>query len=61
MGFLRFLRGGCSCAGAEGRGGFDEGLEYVEESGALEEFEERGGLAAGDDEAVKCVELAGCG
>ncbi len=40
-------------AGAEGWRGFDEGLEGVEEAAALEEFEEGGGFAAGDDEAVE--------
>src|SRR5580704_15890506 len=61
----RFLRGilyvlgekDRTCAGAEGGGGFDEGLERVEEAATLEEFEEGGGLAAGDDEAVEVGEL----
>ena len=44
-------------AGAEGWGGFDEGLEGVEEAVTLEEFEEGGGFAAGDDEAVEIGEL----
>src|SRR5258708_24168396 len=41
-----------SGAGAEGRGGADEGLEGVEEVVALEELEHGGGFAAGHDEAV---------
>ena len=44
-------------AGAEGRRGLDEGLEGVEEAVALEEFEEGGGFAAGDDEAVEIGEF----
>ena len=49
-------------AGAEGGFGVDEGVEGVEEAGALEVLEEGGGLAAGDDEAVEVVELArACG
>src|SRR5580700_10192877 len=44
-------------AGAEGRGGFDEGFERIEEAVALQEFEERGGLAARDDEAVEVGEF----
>ena len=44
-------------AGAEGGGGLDEGLEGVEEAVALEEFEEGGGFAAGDDEAVEIGEF----
>lgn len=61
----RFLRGifyllcqqDGSGAGAEGWGGFDEGLQDVEEAVALKKFEESGGLAAGDDEAVEVFEL----
>ena len=61
-GFLRgafyvFCQEDRAGAGAEGGGGFDEGLESVEEASALEEFEEGGGLAAGDDEAVEIVEF----
>ena len=32
-------------------------LEGVEEAAALEEFEEGGGFAAGDDEAVEAIEF----
>ena len=46
-------------AGAEDGLGVDEGVEGVVEAGALEVLEEGGGLAAGDDEGVECVELAG--
>jgi hypothetical protein len=63
-GFLRgvfyvFCEEDCSGAGAEGGRGFDEGLEGVEEAAALEEFEEGGGFAAGDDEAVEICEFGG--
>ena len=34
-------------------------LQGVEEAGALEVFEEGGGLAAGDDEAVEICEIFG--
>ena len=37
----------------------NKGIEGVVEAGALEVLEEGGGLAAGDDEGVECVELAG--
>ena len=43
--------------GAEGWRGFDEGLQGVEEAVALEEFQEGGGLAARDDEAVDVGEF----
>jgi hypothetical protein len=42
---------------AEGWRGFNEGLESVEEAIALEEFEEGGGLASRDDEAVDIGEF----
>ena len=48
-----------SGAGAEGGLGADEVLEGGEEAVALEKFEEGGGFAAGDDEAVDCGELLG--
>lgn len=44
-------------AGAEGWGSFDEGLEGVEETVTLKEFEEGGGFAARDDEAVEIFEF----
>ena len=47
----------CAGAGAEGWRAFDEGLESVEEAIALEKFEEGGGLASGDDEAVDICEF----
>ena len=64
----RFLRGvfyifceeDRSGAGAEGWSGCDEGLEGVEEASTLEEFKERGGFAAGDDEAVEICKLSWC-
>ena len=48
-------------AGASAEDGLavDEGVEGVIEAGALKMLEEGGGLAAGDDESVKGVELAG--
>ena len=48
-----------SGAGAEGGSGVDEGLEDVEEAALLEEFEHRGGLSAGHDEAVDAFEVRG--
>jgi len=45
-------------AGAEDGFAVDEGVEGVVEAGALEVFEEGGGLAARDDEGVEGVELA---
>ncbi len=47
-------------AGAEGWSRFDEGLECVEKTSAFQEFEEGGGLAAGDDEAIEVGELGWC-
>lgn len=57
-GFLRgafyvFCQEDRTGTGAEGGCGFDKGLQGVEEASALEEFEEGGGLAAGDDETVE--------
>jgi D-xylose 1-dehydrogenase len=46
-------------AGAEDGLGVNEGVEGVVEAGAFEVLEEGGGLAAGDDEGVEGVELAG--
>jgi len=63
-GFLRWVRDffgeeDRSSAGAEGRGGADEGFEGVEEVVALEELEHGGGLAAGHDETVDAGEFFG--
>jgi hypothetical protein len=55
--FYVFCEQNCAGAGAEGWGGFDEGLQGVEEAVAFEEFEEGGGLAAGDDQAVDICEF----
>jgi hypothetical protein len=52
-----FCEEDCARAGTEGWRRFDEGLEGVEKAIALEEFEERGGLAARDDEAVEAGQL----
>ena len=46
-------------AGAEDGLGVDEGVEGVEEAGALEMLEEGGGLAARDDQSIEVVELVG--
>ena len=46
-------------AGAEDGLRVNEGVEGVVEAGAFEMLEEGGGLAAGDDEGVESVELAG--
>ena len=46
-------------AGAEDGFAVNKGIEGVVEAGALEVLEEGGGLAAGDDEGVEGVELAG--
>lgn len=61
----RFLRGVLyffgeqdgSGAGAEGGSGFDERLQGIEEAVALEELQEGGGFATGDDEAVEVLQL----
>jgi len=46
-------------AGAEGGFGVGEGLEGVEEVTSVEEFEDGGGFAAGENEAVELVEFIG--
>jgi len=61
-GFLRgvlyvFGEEDCAGTGAEGGRGFDEGLKGVEETTVLEEFEEGGGFAAGNDETIEISEF----
>ena len=51
--FYVFCEEDCAGAGAEGWRGGDEGFKGGEEAVTLEEFEEGGGFAAGDDEAVQ--------
>ena len=48
-----------SGAGAEDGFGADEGVEEVVKAGTLEVFEEGGGLAAGNHEAVEVLEVIG--
>ena len=55
-----FCEEDCTGAGAKGWGGGDEGFESGEEAVALEEFEEGGGFAAGDDEAIEVFEFGRC-
>ena len=52
-----FCEEDAASAGSEGGPGGDERLQRAEEAVTLEEFEERRGFAAWDDEAVDVVEL----